>query len=140
MADRLLSRHHLYVAYPGENAANPPATAGPGNLSVYGNVERRRMPRIYEPFPMRVRGISVTGTRLQFDAVLDNICARGLYFRAREDIQTWQRLMFIVRLAPTWDVDVKAPAIAAWATVLRTDLCSGNMFGFAVGFKRHHFI
>ncbi len=60
--------------------------------------------------------------------------------RTRRKIQTWERLVVIVRLSLGSDMDLRAPVVAARSTVLRTDPQSNDGLGFAIGFTRCHFI
>ena len=51
---------------------------------------RRRNLRINAHFPVRVRGISPTGKRLEFETELENLGSGGLFMRAQHDIRGWK--------------------------------------------------
>lgn len=120
--------------------ADPKATVCAGKTGFHGSAERRRTLRISAPFPIRVRGISAAGERLQFEAELDNLGTGGLYLRATQDIRTWSRIMIRIRLSPTPDTAGRAPVVAARGAVLRTELLPDHRLGFAIAFKGYRFI
>ena len=120
--------------------ADPKATVRAHKTGFHGSVERRHTLRTSAPFPVRVRGISAAGERLQFDTELDNLGAGGLYLRATQDIRTWRRIMIRIRLSLAADTAARAPVVAARGTVLRADLQPDQRLGLAIGFKGCRFI
>src|SRR5438270_3427276 len=55
--------------------------------SIDAGAERRRRPRLYEPFPVMVRGVDASGTSFEINTVLDNMSADGLYVRLRRQVR-----------------------------------------------------
>jgi hypothetical protein len=96
--------------------------------------------RISAPFPVRIRGVSAAGKRLQFEAELDNLGAGGLYMRAMQDIRRWSRIMIRIRLSLAADKDEKAAVVAARGVVVRTELQPDHRLGYAIAFRGYRFI
>jgi hypothetical protein len=120
--------------------AGPKVAVRARETGFHGGAERRRTLRISAPFPIRVRGISAAGQRLQFDTKLDNLGAGGLYLRAKQDIRMWTRIMIRVRASLASDEAGRAPVVVARGAVLRTDLQPDQRLGFAIAFKGYRVI
>jgi hypothetical protein len=110
------------------------------NGSQKHKTERRRSLRIAVPFPVRVRGVSASGRRLEFETELENLGAGGLFLRAAHDIRGWQNLTMIMRLSLADNIETPAPVIAARARILRTENRGDGRDGFAIAFIRHKFV
>lgn len=111
-----------------------------GNGYHHEKMERRRSLRISAPFPVRVRGISSTGRRLEFYTELENLGAGGLFLNVTQDIRDWKRLRMILWLSLTGNPETPAPVVAARAEVLRIEAQPDQRLGFAVAFTRHRFV
>ncbi len=107
---------------------------------IFGITERRKTPRIREPFPIAVYGTSVSGVRREVTADVENLCARGIYFRSFENIESWKRILVVVRLSLSADRTVPAATFAARAQVLRVEPRNDGRTGFAVSFARYRFL
>ena len=55
-------------------------------LIPYFGVERRRKPRVHEPFPVTVHGIDPTGESFEVKTVLENISAGRLYLQRKQRV------------------------------------------------------
>jgi hypothetical protein len=130
----------LTIARREEDVADAKTTVRDRKTGFHGSSERRRTLRISAPFPIRVRGISAAGERLQFEAELDNLGAGGIYLRATQDIRTWTRIMIRIRLSLAPDAAGRAAVVAARGAVLRTELQPDQRLGFAIAIKGHRFI
>jgi hypothetical protein len=102
--------------------------------------ERRRSLRIAVPFPVRVRGLSPCGKRLEFETELENLSAGGMLLRSSFDIRDWQNLTLVMRLSLSSDPAAPAPMVAARARFLRTEAYADRRAGYAVAFTHHRFI
>ncbi len=140
MASDAVYMRRLAIVRREEDVADPKTTVCARKTGFHGNSERRRTLRISAPFPIRVRGISAAGERLQFEAELDNLGAGGLYLRATQDIRTWTRIMIRIRLSLAPDAAGRAAVVAARGAVLRTELQPDQRLGFAIAIKGYRFI
>jgi hypothetical protein len=102
--------------------------------------ERRHGLRIAVPFPVRVRGVSAAGKRLEFETQLENLGAGGLLLRAAHDIRGWKNLTMILRLSLADDLATPAPVVAARVRILRTEKRGDGRDGYAIAFTRHRFV
>jgi hypothetical protein len=99
--------------------------------------ERRRKPRLKEPFPARIWGIDSGDLPFNVDCVLDNISASGAYLRMPREMQIGSEVRMIVHL-------LNGPTTGATATlqgnVLRHEPQADGRHGIAVTIKRHKFL
>jgi len=103
-------------------------------------IERRRLPRICESFPVKVRGEDADAERFDIDAVLDNIGSAGLYLRLPRKVELGANLLVVVRLSSSQDRSVFAPNVAIHGEVLRAEPQPNGRFGVAVGFNHPGFL
>jgi len=115
-------------------------THGNGNRNLHDKQERRRSLRITVPFPVRVRGISPTGKRLEFETEIENLGANGLLLHSVHDIRNWRNLTMVMRLSLAADSAAPAPIVAARAKILRTEPRGERRASYAVAFTRRRFI
>jgi hypothetical protein len=94
-----------------------------------GNVESRRVSRLYGAFPMRVRGVDANGKAFDATSIADNLCADGLYFQLPRAQARGARLFTVIRLTC-------GLSIAAWGHVLRRESVDHGLSGIAVRFAR----
>jgi hypothetical protein len=102
--------------------------------------ERRLRPRIYERFPLRVRGSYASGERFDVETVLDNIGSKGLYVRLARDIEPGSDLFVVVRLSAANNGQVFAPRVAIHGEVLRTEPQADGLYGVAIEFHHRRFL
>jgi hypothetical protein len=107
------------------------ASAGPQNF------ERRRKPRLKEPFPARIWGVDSGDLPFNVDCVLDNISSTGLYLRMPRMVDAGSEVRLIVHL-------LNGPSTGATASlqgrILRTELQADGKHGHAIAIHRHRFL
>jgi hypothetical protein len=113
---------------------------GVGSLSSVRLEERRRKPRIFEYFPVKVRGMDANGEAFELDATLDNLSAGGLYMRLTRRMEADGRLFIVIRLSAATTDKVSAPHIAVRGRVVRAEQQSPGTYGLAIAFTRHRFL
>ena len=99
----------------------------------------RRQERIYEPFPVMVRGVDATGETFEINTVLDNLSASGLYVRLERRIEPGTKLFAIVHISMS-PPEVPAPHVAVRGVVLRVEPLPDDTWGVAVRFTRYRFL
>jgi hypothetical protein len=95
-------------------------------------IERRRKPRLYEPFPAKVRGEDADGVSFELDTVLDNVGPGGLYLRLARNVSQGATLFIVVRLSPAPGKTVFAPTMAFRGIVERVEPGPDGRCGLAV--------
>ena len=107
------------------------ARAGPQNF------ERRRKPRLKEPFPARVWGVDSGDLPFNVDCVLDNISSSGLYLRVPNLVDAGSEVRLVVHL-------LSGPSTGATASlqgrILRSELQADGKHGLAIAIKKHRFL
>src|SRR5215831_12551007 len=68
------------------------------DMEVIRPVERRRHPRLWVPFPIRVRGKAIGGEAFQLHTVLDDFSAGGLFLRLPFRVAVGAQLFMVVYL------------------------------------------
>ena len=106
--------------------------------AVHRVPDRRRKPRIHEPFAARVRGIDGRGDPFEVEAVLDNLSAGGLYMWLKRHVEEGLQIFVLFRLATRLTPEVKGLRVAAQGRVLRSELRPDGACGVAVVFERYH--
>ena len=109
-------------------------------MAVLSGGERRRHPRLYEPFPVRLRSVDAGGQAFESDTVLDDFSAGGLYVRLPQRVEPGTRLFAILRLAPGPLSGRPAPRVAVRGVVRRTESQLDGRWGVGVQFTRHRFL
>jgi hypothetical protein len=107
------------------------ASAGPQNL------ERRRKPRLKEPFPARLWGVDSGDLPFNVGCVLDNISSTGLYLRVPKLVDAGSEVRLIVHLlhGPTSGVTASVQG-----RVVRTESQTDGSHGLAIAISRHKFL
>ena len=104
----------------------------------YTGEDRRLKPRIYEPFPARVRWVDWRSDPFEVEAVLDNLSAGGLYMWLKRHVEKGLQIFVLFRLATTLAPEVKGLRVAAHGRVLRSEPQPDGSCGVAVAFERYH--
>ena len=107
---------------------------------AYEGVERRRKPRIYDPFQTEVQGVDANGEAFEFETVLDNLSAGGLYLRLTRRIEEGAKLLVIIRLPTILSEEGGQPRVVAHGVVVRTEPKPGGACGVGVFFMDHYFL
>lgn len=111
-------------------------------------MERRRSPRIYDPFPVLVRS-RAGRQRVEAATVLDNIGGGGLHLvlprsfceRAPRSVEVGSELLFYVRFtAPTTALGRPAARVVLSGRVVRVEPQVGGAQGIAVTTTRFRFL
>ena len=101
-------------------------------------MERRKSPRIQEPFPIEISGIDAQGRKFCVSTVLDNLGAGGLYLRLSFSVQRTSKLHLVFRLSAS--ADTPSPRVAATGFATRIEQLMDGTFGIAVAFRQHRFV
>jgi len=109
-------------------------------LCTCGMGERRRMERLYEPFPVKVRGVSAEGENFDIDTKVSDISAGGLYVTLPFRIDIGSRLFVVTRFSTVASVVPRGPLLAMNGRVTRVDPKSDSIFGVAVEFTSSRFL
>lgn len=123
------------------NDLNPAALLAVAEVSddILLPPERRAAPRIYDPFPVVVQGIDLSGRAFEAVTALDNISADGLYLRLMTEVGEGAKLYLVLTLAPALSPESKPSSVAVRGEVIRVEPKPGSAFGVAVRIRRHRF-
>jgi hypothetical protein len=113
---------------------------GIGSSAAEQLEERRRKPRIFEYFPVKVRGVDASGEAFELDATIDNLSAGGLYMRLTRRMEANGRLFIVIHLSAAFTDKISAPRIAVRGRVVRAEQQSSGTYGLAIAFTRHRFL
>jgi len=119
---------------------NPPSAATTETPTSFAGVERRRKPRIFEPFRATVHGIDVNGEAFMESAVLTDMSAGGLHLNLRRRVEVGAELMIVSRLTLSSSKTVSGPLVAMNGTVRRAECTRGGVCGVAVEFVQTRFL
>jgi hypothetical protein len=103
-------------------------------------VDGRSKPRIYDPFPVTVKGVDADGETFEFETVIDNISAGGVYLRLTRCVDPGVKLLLVIRLSTAPTDDATAHCVVTTGVVLRAEPKPGGACGVAVAFMHHHFL
>lgn len=99
--------------------------------------ERRRKPRLNEPFPARIWGVDSGDLPFNVDCVLDNISSTGVYLRMARPVTVGSDVRLIVHL-------LSGPTTGATASlqgrILRSELQPDGKHGVAISIDKHRFL
>ena len=109
-------------------------------MAVLNAGERRRHPRLYEPFPVRLRSVDTDGETFKSDEVLDDFSAGGLYVRLRRRVEPGAKFFAVVRIATNPPSVRPAPCVAVRGVVRRAEPQPDGRWGVGVQFTRHRFL
>jgi hypothetical protein len=111
-----------------------------GNVRNFIGVERRQKPRIYDPIPIKVRGLESGGRRFEFDTVADDFGPGGFSARASQRCLPGQKLFFIIQFCLARNMELQAPMLAAHGNVLRINEQQDGSYKFAAGLSHYRFL
>jgi hypothetical protein len=101
--------------------------------------ERRGKGRIYESFPINIRGIDKSGEAFELQTVTDNISATGLYIRMERPVEWGASLFMVINLSGSRGVEPGA-RVALRGKVRRIEWLSPDSYGIGVRISSHRFI
>ena len=105
-----------------------------------GEISHRTKPRIYEPFPAKVRGVDTNGEPFRIETVIDNLSTGGVYLRLAQPVEQGAKLFIMIRLSTAKSDEMPAPRVAARGVVLRAEPQPDGVYGLAIAFTRHRFL
>ena len=109
-------------------------------LPIHGGTERRRKPRICQPFPATVQGKAARGERFETNTQLNNLSAGGLYMRLAQCVEPGAKLGAVIQFSTTRTNGVGAPRVAIEGVVLRVELNPNGAYGVALEFTHYRFL
>jgi hypothetical protein len=99
--------------------------------------ERRRKPRLKEPFPARVWGVDSGDLPFNVDCVIKNISSTGLYLSAPTLVDAGSEVRLVVHL-------LNGPSTGATASlqgrILRSETQADGKHGLAIAIEKHRFL
>ncbi len=107
--------------------------------SPYRGAERRRKPRIKEPFPVTVGGLNGSGEPFEVSTVLENISAGGLYLLLPHEVASETELNLCVTFKTSPSEGPRAARVAMHGRVRRVDPKPDGACGLGVEITRHRF-
>ena len=110
------------------------------HLCTCGMGERRRMERLFDPFPVKLRGVDAEGQGFEVNTVIKNIGAGGLYVQLSKRVETGSRLFSVTRFSTAALEVQRGPLIAMSGRVVRVDPQPDGSFGLAVEFTSSRFL
>jgi c-di-GMP-binding flagellar brake protein YcgR len=103
-----------------------------------GGVERRKKPRISNPFRVAVRSVNAEGEAFTSETVLDNLSAGGMYVRIPELVEYGTKVFSVIHLSKDAD-HLKGSRVAFRGVAVRADR-GLRVYGLAVTFTHHRFL
>lgn len=102
-------------------------------------VERRRQPRINQPFPATVFGVNAYDVEFESKTTLDNLSAGGLHLKLKQHLRQGAKISVVVR--PSMAPDDKAPTlrVAANGVVLRSEPQTDGTYGLGIALHKTDF-
>ena len=116
------------------------AVHGSADLLDLRGGERRRHARLYEPFPVLIRGLAATGETFNSIAVLDNCSARAFYVRLEHQVAVGTKVFALIYFAARSVSETSRLRLAVRGRVVRTMLHSDGRWGVGVQFTQHRFL
>jgi len=111
-----------------------------GHLKTDRTLDRRQQPRIYDRFPVKVKGVDASGEAFDDDVRLDNVGAGGIYLRLAHTVERGAQLEMSIRFSTVMLATLNAPRLAVRGVVLRVDAQPSGACGLAVAFTHHRFL
>jgi hypothetical protein len=107
---------------------------------VQAAVERRRKPRIAEPFPVQLAGRDCQGAEFRLQTVIGNLSASGLYVEVPRELAPGARLRLVIRLIRAGQGEQEAATVAAEAVVVRRQRLDRQRWGVGMSLVRRRVI
>jgi hypothetical protein len=102
--------------------------------------ERRRKPRILQPFLVQVSGRDTEGAAFETGAVLDNMSTIGLYLKLNRKVEPGIKLKTVIRLSTSGVEDFDVAKIAAETVVVRSEPLPDGRWGLALAIVKRRFV
>jgi hypothetical protein len=98
--------------------------------------ERRSKPRIFNPLPLRVSGVTLQGESYEFDTIARNLGSGGFCAGAPRVLQPGEQLSLEIQFALAGSHPATAPKVSARAVVLRSEALPTGRCVFAARLMR----
>ena len=102
--------------------------------------ERRRCGRLYEPYPVRVRGVARAGGAFLVETTVDNISSGGLYLRTPVEVDPNRLVRAVVLFKSAGTKGLGVPRLLIRGRVLRSEPQADGRYGIAVEVKSYRFL
>ncbi len=109
-------------------------------LSLTATLERRRKPRIYQPFQVKVNGMTAGGEAFDVVTVLDNMSSTGIYLKLDKRVELGVKLNMIIRLSTSNDEELEVARVAVECEVVRRDPFPDGTWGVALTIIKRRFV
>ena len=106
--------------------------------TFYDGQERRGKPRLYGCFPAMEQDVEKSGEPADFNAVITNISATGLYVRLMRSEEPGSTLSLLMTFASR--ANPEEPLITVNGRVLRVEPQRSGDFGLALAITYHEFL
>jgi hypothetical protein len=103
-------------------------------------LERRRKPRIFQPFQVRVSGKDIQGETFEIGTVLDNMSTIGIYLKLDRSVALGVKLNMVIQLSTSSFEEVEIAKVAAETVVVRTEPLANGIWGLAMLIVKRRFI
>jgi PilZ domain len=108
-----------------------------GLLTDYEGLERRGKPRLYQAFPVKVRGTDEGGRAFETEALLDNLSVSGLYVFLPHNVEQGAVLTVTIRLSSAESFVGSAARVLTHGVVVRVKPRADGYYGVAIAFKNY---
>jgi PilZ domain len=108
-----------------------------GPRTDHDGLERRRKPRLYEAFPVKVRGLDKRGHAFEAEVLLDNLSISGLYVFLPHDVEQGTILTVTIRLSSAESLVGSAARVLTHGVVVRVKPRADGYYGLAIAFKHY---
>jgi len=109
-------------------------------LSDYNGPERRHKARIYEPFPVKVRGVERQGQAFEEDTLVENLSASGVYLHLPLNVEQGAKLFLVIQFLGAQSSDGIVARVAVRGVVMRVEPKADGSYGLAVAIWHHRFL
>jgi hypothetical protein len=108
--------------------------------AINATLERRRKPRIYQPFQVIVSGIATDGEAFEIVTVLDNMSSTGIYLKLEKRVELGVKLSMMIRLSTSHDEDLEVAKVAIECIVVRSEPLTDGKWGVALSIIKRRFM
>jgi hypothetical protein len=102
--------------------------------------DRRRYPRIYDPVPVRVRGVHAGGEQFEFDTIAKNVSAGGICAPTPHLLNVGEEVSLQIRFSRAGSSPSQAPTVSARGRILRSEQLLNGSVLFAAAFIRRRIV
>jgi hypothetical protein len=102
--------------------------------------ERRRKPRIDQPFWVKLIGKDARGEVFEVKTVIKNISSSGVYVELDREVEVGANLSITVRISTALTEDPETSGIAAQGIIVRKEALFNEGYGVALAFTRRRFV